>query len=70
MKNFLKPYTILLPVYKEEKVFDQLINAIKTLIYPKNLLQVLFLVEKDDKETLKILIKKQIPDYFSILVVK
>ncbi len=70
MKNFLRPYTILLPIYKEEKIIEQLIGAIKDLIYPKNLLQVLCLIESDDNKTLSALLKINLPDYFSILIVK
>lgn len=44
--NLLKTYTILLPIYKEELMLDQIIQAIENLKYPKNLLQVLFLLEK------------------------
>jgi cellulose synthase/poly-beta-1,6-N-acetylglucosamine synthase-like glycosyltransferase len=68
--NLLKTYTILLPVYKEELMLDQLIKAIENLKYPKNLLQVLFLLEEDDNKTLQILLTKKIPNYFSILIVK
>ena len=67
--NLLKTYTILLPIYKEELILDQLIQAIKNLKYPKNLLQVLFLLEKDDDKTLQALLTKNIPNYFSILIV-
>lgn len=68
--NLLKTYTILLPIYKEELMLDQLIQAIENLKYPKNLLQVLFLLEKDDNNTLQTLLTKKIPNYFSILIVK
>ena len=53
--NFLKTYTILLPVYREELMLDQLIQAIENLNYPKDLLQVLFLLENDDDKTLQAL---------------
>ena len=68
--NLLGTYTILLPIYREELMLDQLIQAIKNLKYPKNLLQVLFLLEKDDNKTLQILLTKKIPNHFSILIVK
>ena len=68
--NLLKTYTILLPIYREELMLDQLIQAIENLKYPKNLLQVLFLLEKDDDKTLQALLTKKFPNYFSILIVK
>ena len=68
--NLLKTYTILLPIYREELMLDQLIQAIENLKYPKNLLQVLFLLEKDDDKTLQALLTKKLPNYFSILIVK
>jgi glycosyltransferase XagB len=67
--NFLKTYTILLPVYREELMLDQLIQAIENLNYPKDLLQVLFLLENDDDKTLQALSIKKIPNYFSVLIV-
>jgi cellulose synthase/poly-beta-1,6-N-acetylglucosamine synthase-like glycosyltransferase len=67
--NLLKNYTILLPVYREELMLDQLIQAIENLNYPKDLLQVLFLLENDDDKTLQALSIKKIPNYFSVLIV-
>ena len=60
--NLLKNYTILLPVYREELMLDQLIQAIENLNYPKDLLQVLFLLENDDDKTLQELSIKMIPN--------
>lgn len=51
-------------------MLDQLIQAIENLNYPKYLLQILFLLEKDDNNTLQTLLTKEIPNYFSILIVK
>ncbi len=50
-------------------MLDQLIQAIENLNYPKDLLQVLFLLENDDDKTLQALSIKKIPNYFSVLIV-
>ena len=44
-------YTILCPLYKEAKIVPQYVRAMLQLDYPKDKLQVLFLLEEDDKET-------------------
>jgi cellulose synthase/poly-beta-1,6-N-acetylglucosamine synthase-like glycosyltransferase len=62
--NLLKTYTILLPIYREELMLDQLIQAIENLNYPKYLLQILFLLEKDDNKTLQTLLTIKISQLF------
>jgi len=49
----LPVYTILVPAYKEPEVIPILINSLKKLDYPLNKLDVLFLLEEDDTETIK-----------------
>ncbi len=50
----LPVYTILLPLYREpRKVIEQLVASIRSLDYPQEKLDVLFLIEEDDVETLK-----------------
>lgn len=56
-------------IYKEELMLDQLIQAIENLNYPKDLWQILFLLENDDEKTLQALSVKKIPNYFSVLIV-
>lgn len=46
-------YTVLVPLFKEpEAVLKNIINAIKNLDYPKNKLDVIFLFEKNDRQTI------------------
>ena len=45
-------YSILLPLYREDKVLKKLTTAIEKIDYPKHLLDVKLLVEEDDEKTL------------------
>ncbi len=49
----LPVYTILIPAYKEPEVMPILIKALKELDYPQNKLDVLFLLEEDDTQTIE-----------------
>ncbi|MEN3203153.1 MAG: glycosyltransferase family 2 protein [Atribacterota bacterium] len=50
----LPVYTILLPLHREPKeVIEQLVHSIRSLDYPQEKLDVLFLIEEDDAETLR-----------------
>ena len=49
----LPVYTILIPAYKEPEVMPILINSLKRMDYPQNKLDVLFLLEEDDEETIE-----------------
>ena len=69
MNNLHDSYTILLPLYKEAEIVDKLIQAMIDLVYPKKLLQILILLEADDKETIDAISQKKLPPYFSILIV-
>lgn len=62
-------YTIYCPLYKESVVVPQFIRAIQDLDYPKDRLQVLFLLEEDDKETIREVLMHNLPYYFTVLVV-
>ncbi|MFP3015628.1 MAG: glycosyltransferase family 2 protein [Wolbachia sp.] len=62
-------YTILLPVFKESAVIEQLIESIKNLDYPKSKLDVKLQVESDDQETLEAIEKCTLPQYFEIIKV-
>jgi cellulose synthase/poly-beta-1,6-N-acetylglucosamine synthase-like glycosyltransferase len=62
-------YTILCPLYKEVSIVPQFIEAIKTLEYPLEKLQVLFLTEENDNETRAALYSMPLPPGFTILTV-
>jgi len=59
-------YTILLPVYKEKEIFDQLYYAIENLNYPKDKLDIILLVEEDDREMKEYLKNFNLPHYWKI----
>jgi len=46
-------YTILVPVYKEKEVIQQLLRGLSKLDYPKDRMEILILLEEDDKETIE-----------------
>lgn len=62
-------YTILCPLYKEEKILPQFISAIGALDWPKDKLDAILLLEEDDYETLEALGKIHLPSYFRLVKV-
>lgn len=67
--NLAPRYTILCPLYKEWRVIPQFINAIDTLDYPKDKLQVLLLLEEDDTQTITKVKDMHLPAYAVPVVV-
>jgi glycosyltransferase XagB len=49
--NELPVYSILVPVYQEKEVIRDLMKCIKKLDYPEDKLDIILLLEEDDKET-------------------
>ena len=63
-------YTVLVPLFKEpEPVVGSIISAIKDLDYPKNKLDIIFLFEKHDTDTLKIAKKLRPPSSWRFFIV-
>ncbi|RTK92775.1 MAG: glycosyltransferase [Rickettsiales bacterium] len=62
-------YSILVPLYKEEYKVKSILDAIKLLNYPKDKLDVKFIIEADDKLTMRALCILDIPDYVHIIKV-
>ena len=62
-------YTVFCPLYKEWRVLPQFIKAMSNLDYPKDKLQVLLLLEEDDKETIDQVQQSSLPDYFDVVAV-
>lgn len=48
----LPKYTILIPLYKDAAMVPHLVKNMSALVYPKDRLQVMFVLEEDDKETI------------------
>lgn len=65
----LPVYTLLIPVYKEKEVVQQLIGRIRSMDYPKYKLDVRILLEEDDAETIALIRSMNLPDYFTPIVV-
>lgn len=62
-------YTIFCPLYKEWQVLPQFVTAMSRMEYPKDKLQVMLLLEEDDKETIKNARAMNLPKNFEIVVV-
>ena len=65
----LPVYTILLPLYHEEKVAEKLIRNLGRLDYPPDKLEILLLLECDDQETRHALEAAALPPSCRVLVV-
>ncbi|MDE3235739.1 MAG: glycosyltransferase [Bacteroidota bacterium] len=65
----LPVYTILLPVYKEDKLIRKLIWNLRSLDYPRSKLDVKLLIEEDDDKTLNALRELDFPANFEVIVV-
>lgn len=62
-------YTVMCPLYKEAHVVPQFVKSMSNLDYPKDKLQVMLLLEEDDKETVDEIRSYTLPAYFTIVVV-
>lgn len=65
----LPVYTILCPLYKESSVLPQFLIAMNRLSWPKDKLDVILLLEEDDKKTINAVSKLDLPFYVRILIV-
>lgn len=67
--NELPTYTILCPLYKEGHIVPQFVDAISRLSWPKDKLDVLLLLEEDDKESQEVAKTLNLPFFVRTLVV-
>lgn len=65
----LPDYSILCPLYREGHVVPQFLQAIDKLDWPKSKLDVIILLEEDDKETIDATKRMDLPAYVRTLVV-
>lgn len=65
----LPVYTILCPLYHEWRVLPQFTRAIESLDWPKEKLDVLLLLEADDRETIEAVEALALPAHFRTLIV-
>lgn len=62
-------YTVLVPLYRERAVAENILKALERLDYPREKLDVKFLLEADDAETLPALVAAGIPSWAEVVVV-
>ncbi|MGL5446737.1 MAG: glycosyltransferase [Rhabdaerophilum sp.] len=67
----LPRYTVLVPLYREARVLDNLIKRLSRLDYPRDRLEILLLVEQEDRETRSAIEKRQqnLPGFVAVLTV-
>jgi cellulose synthase/poly-beta-1,6-N-acetylglucosamine synthase-like glycosyltransferase len=61
-------YTIIVPLYRERRVFPRLIEALTALDYPAAKLDIKLVVEADDQEMRAVLAQRRLPGSFEVLV--
>lgn len=69
IQNPLPRYAVLVPLYRETAVLDQLIGALLALDFPVDRLQISLIVEEHDHPTREALAKRQLPAHMRIVVV-
>jgi glycosyltransferase XagB len=62
-------YTILLPVYKEDKLIKKLIWNLQSLDYPREKLDIKLILEEDDDKTLAAVRNLDFPAIFEVIIV-
>lgn len=67
--DVLPIYSVLVPVFRETGVLNQLIGALSRLNYPKAKLDIKIIVEENDLNMNLALAKLTLPDYFEVIVV-
>lgn len=65
----LPVYSILCPLYKEAAILPQFLNALQGIDWPKEKLEVLLLLEEDDKQTISKVKKMIFPAYVKPIIV-
>lgn len=63
----LPRYTVIAPMYREAGIAAQLVEALDALDYPRDRLQVLLVLESDDRETWDALAATALPRSFTLL---
>ncbi len=65
----LPVYTVLVPLYREEKVLRTLVDKLSGLNYPSSRLQILLLIEEDDELTRRALRRMALEEQFEVVVI-
>lgn len=61
-------YTILIPLYREEKVIKQIVAAMTAIDYPSSKLNIIITLEEYDHETINAIKEVGLPAHFKILI--
>lgn len=61
-------YTIIIPLYREEDVIPQIIQAMSSIDYPTNKLDVIITLEEYDLPTINAIAEARPPSYFKTLI--
>ena len=65
----LPVYSILVPLYHETESLQRLVNGLRALDYPPEKLDVLLLLEQDDRATVQAVNAMALPDFIRVVVV-
>jgi glycosyltransferase XagB len=65
--SYFPKYTILVPLYKETRIIEQLLESLDNIEYPKDSLEIFLVTEDDDKATNQYLNNLQLPYYIKII---
>ena len=65
----LRPYSILVPLYRERETLKNLIKALHEIDYPKDKLDIQLLLEEDDEETISFCQSLPLPSHFRRIIV-
>lgn len=65
----LPVYTLLIPVYKEAAVVENLIQRLDALDYPKHKLDIRILLEEEDTQTLDVFRRLKLPGRYTLIIV-
>lgn len=64
----LPAYSVIVPLFREAEVVPQLVAALEAIDYPRNRLQLLFVIEADDPQTRAALAAAALPAHAEIVV--
>lgn len=68
-EQYLPTYTILCPLYREVHVVPQFIEAMEKIDWPKEKLDVMLLLEEDDRDTIAAVSRMQLPSFIRVVIV-
>jgi cellulose synthase/poly-beta-1,6-N-acetylglucosamine synthase-like glycosyltransferase len=65
----LPMYTVLVPLFREASVLNQLVNSVESLDYPRRKLDVRLLCEEEDDETIDAIKALNLPPHYELIIV-